>query len=153
VRVVLFFVSVWAISTWPLITMLVLWGAVLWIVPWTGRLHRELTRLRARDRTGQDGSELLRVDLEQARREIKRLIRELEAALAKQPQASSSEHSIYRRVGLDPGCPKWVAEAVRKAYRTRLHPDAHPPHRKRQAEQRFQETESVFHEIWASRGF
>ncbi len=60
---------------------------------------------------------------------------------------------LFRRVGLDEGVPEWVAVAARRAYRKRLHPDAHPEGRKAEAELRFKEAEQVFDDIWKLRGF
>jgi hypothetical protein len=56
-------------------------------------------------------------------------------------------------VGLDEGAPEWVAVAVRKAYRKRLHPDLHPAGRKIEAERQFKAAEQVFDKIWKLRGF
>jgi hypothetical protein len=56
-------------------------------------------------------------------------------------------------VGLDEAAPEWVVFAVRRAYRKRLHPDAHPEGRKMEAERRFKEAEEVFDDIWKLRGF
>ena len=62
-------------------------------------------------------------------------------------------HSLYCRVGLDPECPKWLAETARREYRKRLHPDGRPSEQKAEAESRFKEAEAVFAEIWEERGF
>ena len=61
--------------------------------------------------------------------------------------------SVFRRVGLDPDCPQFVAEQVRKAYMVRLHPDRQPVGLKAESEWRFKEAEQVFSEIWRLRGF
>jgi hypothetical protein len=63
------------------------------------------------------------------------------------------DHAIFRRVGLDQNCPRWVAETVRREYRRRLHPDTKPLGQKAEAERRFKEVEVVFDEIWRLRGF
>lgn len=60
---------------------------------------------------------------------------------------------LYRRVGLDARCPEWVAVAVRRAYRAKLHPDRFPPKLKKQAEERFKRAEQAFDQIWRRRGF
>jgi hypothetical protein len=60
---------------------------------------------------------------------------------------------LYRRVGLDQDCPRWVAEVVRHEYRRQLHPDGKPAGQKVEAERRFKEMEAVFGEIWKLRGF
>ena len=102
--------------------------------------------------------ERLETDLKEARREANalRAVREcLERDLknAKAAQANNRPNPIFRRVGLDEGAPEWLAAAVRKAYRKRLHPDAHPEGWKMEAERRFKAAEQVFDEIWRVRGF
>lgn len=54
---------------------------------------------------------------------------------------------LYGLVGLNPTAPEWLILAARRAYRTQLHPDRHPAHRKREAERRFVLAEQVFDEI------
>ncbi len=72
---------------------------------------------------------------------------------ARAAQTDNRLNLLFRRVGLDEGAPEWVAVAVRRAYRKRLHPDAHPEGRKMEAERRFKEAERVFDDIWKLRGF
>jgi hypothetical protein len=105
-----------------------------------------------------DRIEKLETDLEAARREAsvlrsnnERLERDLQSAKA--AQTNNRPNPLFRRVGLDEAVPEWVAVAVRRAYRKRLHPDAHPEGRKMEAERRFKEAEQVFDEIWKLRGF
>ncbi len=102
--------------------------------------------------------EQLETDLKEARREAndlraakERLERELQNAKA--AQTNSRPNLLFRRVGLDEAAPEWVVVAVRRAYRKRLHPDAHPEGRKMEAERRFKEAEQVFDDIWKLRGF
>jgi hypothetical protein len=102
--------------------------------------------------------EELEHDLKEARREAsvlrlakERLERDLQRARA--TQAGNRSNPLFRRVGLDENAPEWVAVAVRKAYRKRLHPDVHPASRKADAERRFIEAETVFTEIWRVKGF
>jgi DnaJ-class molecular chaperone len=45
-----------------------------------------------------------------------------------------------------------VVAAVRRAYRAKLHPDAHPASRKAEAERRFKEAEGIFDQIAKLRG-
>jgi DnaJ-class molecular chaperone len=59
---------------------------------------------------------------------------------------------VYRRVGLHQDAPEWVVIAVRRAYRSRLHPDRHPARLKLDAERRFKEAEAVFDLIYSQRG-
>jgi hypothetical protein len=84
---------------------------------------------------------------------ITRLNHDLEVARSRSSAASGTGHPLFRRVGLDADCPRWVAETVRRAYRAKLHPDAHPPSRKAEAERRFKQAEQVFDEVWRRRGF
>jgi hypothetical protein len=102
--------------------------------------------------------EQLETDLREARQEanglraaIERLERDLQNAKAAQSQYRPNP--LFRRVGLDEAVPEWVAVAVRRAYRKRLHPDAHPEGRKTEAERRFKEAEQVFDDIWRVKGF
>jgi hypothetical protein len=102
--------------------------------------------------------EQLETDLNEARREAnalraakEHLERDLKNARA--AQTTNRSNPLFRRVGLDEGAPEWVAVAVRRAYRKRLHPDSHPDDRKTEAERRFKEAEQVFNDIWKLRGF
>ncbi len=72
---------------------------------------------------------------------------------AKAAEMRNRPNPLFRRVGLDESAPEWVVLAVRRAYRKRLHPDAHPEGRKTEAERRFKEAEQVFADIWKSKGF
>ena len=102
--------------------------------------------------------EQLETDLKEAQREVnairaakERLERDLQNVRA--AQTNNRPNPLFRRVGLDEGAPEWVAAAIRKAYRKRLHPDVHPPDRKVEAECRYKEAEQVFDEIWKVKGF
>ena len=55
--------------------------------------------------------------------------------------------ALSGRVGLSPAAPEWLVATARRAYRSQLHPDRHPAHRKREAERRFVRAEQVFDEI------
>ena len=105
-----------------------------------------------------DQIEQLETDLKEARREAnalraakERLERDLQSARA--AQTHNRPNPLFRRVGLDESAPEWLAVAARRAYRKRLHPDAHPEGRKPEAERRFKEAEQVFDEIWRVKGF
>jgi hypothetical protein len=102
--------------------------------------------------------EQLETDLKEARREAdtlraakKHLERDLQNAKA--AQTHNRTNPLFRRVGLDDGAPEWVVVAVRRAYRKRLHPDAHPDDRKPEAERHFKKAGEVFDDIWRLRGF
>lgn len=88
----------------------------------------------------------------EAEEEVETLRCEIERLRASRPVSESdSKADLFRRVGLSPSAPEWLVLAARRAYRSALHPDRHPPHRKQEAERRFQSAENIFDEIAASR--
>jgi hypothetical protein len=96
----------------------------------------------------------LRERLVLAQSEMRSLREELALARAGDRQAAPRQADpVYRSVGLDERCPEWVAVAVRRAYRSKLHPDRHPARVKSQAEERFKRAEQAFDMIWRRRGF
>ena len=102
--------------------------------------------------------EQLETDLNEARREADTLRAakerlEIDLKNARAAETCDRPNPLFRRVGLDESAPEWVAVAVRRAYRKRLHPDVHPEHRKKEAERRFKLCEEVFDKIWRLRGF
>jgi chromosome segregation ATPase len=180
-RIILFIVLTTALVRWPVPSFFAAFGLVIWLAPRVYRDHKELTHLRASEKTTQvrialaeerasladaqareaqdrGGASSARVaELEMALSKAKRQIADLkrDVAQAKATPASADERGdpLFRRVGLDQDCPKWVAVTVRREYRKRLHSDGKPPHQKMEAERRFKEAESVFDRIWAERGF
>jgi hypothetical protein len=152
-RVIVLVVSFAAMFYWPVGFVLTLWALAIWLVPRTYRDHQRLAGLRAGDQDTKARVAALEADLAQAHQQIAHLQRELQDAKCAARPTSRGGHPVFRRIGLDENCPRWVAEAVRKAYRKRLHPDTQPPHRRVEAERRFKEAEAVFDQIWASRGF
>jgi hypothetical protein len=72
--------------------------------------------------------------------------------IAAQSRASTQSSRLYRKVGLNEGCPDFVLLAARKAYRVALHSDRQPPHRRAEAEKRFKEAESIFEQLLTARG-
>lgn len=151
------------VRRWPL-SLLLLWPLASWFVP---RLYRELLGSRALHQEAAvrvaAAETSLRQQIEQRSylerelQKVTRTLREAEAELREErqkPQAKSrAPKSVFRRVGLDADCPRWVAEAVRREYRKRLHPDLQPAARKPAAEKRFKDAEAVFDEVWRLRGF
>lgn len=87
----------------------------------------------------------------QARMTIMSLRREQAQAAQAEAQDDSPTAPLHHAVGLHPRSPDWLVVAARRAYRSRLHPDRHPQHR-RQAEQRFVQAEQAFEQIYALRG-
>ena len=108
-------------------------------------LATELVRLRAEKDAAEKNLAELRGVLMQARDIIRRQEQKLAEASAR------VGHAVYRRVGLDEGCPDFVLRAVRTAYRKQLHPDTRPAHEKAEAERRFKDAEAVFETIYALR--
>jgi hypothetical protein len=103
-------------------------------------------------------AEFLQLELAGANAKIAGLERELEAARRTAQRGASERtephgHPTFRRVGLDQDCPRWLAEAARREYRKRLHPDTKPVSQKAEAERRFKQAEQTFAEIWHLRGF
>lgn len=83
-------------------------------------------------------------EMETLRGEIERL----RSAAASEPDPRAA---LYHKVGLVPGAPGWLVTAARKAYRSALHPDRHPAHRKQEADRRFKLAEATFEAIEALR--
>jgi hypothetical protein len=107
----------------------------------------EIDRLR-------DERDSLRERLVLMQSEMRSLREELASMQARDGFTTSRQADpVYRSVGLDERCPEWVAMAVRRAYRAKLHPDRHPTRVKPQAEERFKKAEQAFSEIWRRRGF
>jgi len=140
---------------WPLLWIAIMWTTVVWLVPRMYRDRTEVVRLRAADQVLRDRAEQLEAALGHAREKIDGLRQELEIHAANRVSQGTDNqgHPAFRKVGLDKGCPRWVAEVVRREYRKRLHPDGQPAGRKAEAERRFKEAEGVFAEIWKLRGF
>lgn len=84
----------------------------------------------------------------EAEEEVETLRCEIERLRASRPVSEPDPKAVlYGLVGLNPTAPEWLILAARRAYRTQLHPDRHPAHRKREAERRFVLAEQVFDEI------
>lgn len=84
----------------------------------------------------------------EAEAEVKTLRGEVERLRTSRPVSEPDPKAVlYGLVGLNPTAPEWLILAARRAYRTQLHPDRHPAHRKREAERRFVRAEQVFDEI------
>jgi hypothetical protein len=105
----------------------------------------ELARLRAEKTAAHKRIDELERILRQAGDTIRVLKRDLSVAAAR------PGNPIFRRVGLDEGCPDFIVKAARTAYRKALHPDARPAPEKAEAESRFKEAESLFDAIYALR--
>ncbi|MBM6584335.1 hypothetical protein ILT44_29505 [Microvirga sp. BT689] len=114
-------------------------------------LERKLIQARASLDASEAKAQGSQRRLAEATAYISRLEKEL--LTAKAASTSSAGHLLFRRVGLDRDCPKWVAECVRREYRKRLHPDTKAPPYKSEAERRFKEAEQVFEQVWLIREF
>jgi hypothetical protein len=158
-RVIIIAGTLYLFANFPMVLLLTLWIAVVWLVPRVFRDHPKLTQPEPEpDPVAEAVAEFLQVQLNEAEEKIVQLESELEAS-KRFAEADASErgearsHPVFRRVGLDKDCPRWIVELVRREYRKRLHPDAKPPHQKGEATRRFQEMERTFGEIWEMRGF
>ena len=114
----IFFGSAALLFLVPFPSFLALWACVVWLAPRAYRDRADLLRLE----------ELLR-----------KLIWRVERALeqAETMVAAETSSAVFRRVGLADNVPLHVAEAARRSYRSKLHPDGHPEHRKAEASRRF----------------
>jgi hypothetical protein len=108
-------------------------------------IAKELARLRIE----KEAIEKKVADLQSVLLQARDTIRWQERKLAS--MSPKGGNTLYRRVGLDEGCPDFVLKAVRTAYRKQLHPDARPAHEKEEAERRFKEAETVFTNLFALR--
>ena len=124
---------------------LVLWVLVIWLVPLGYRDRAEALHLRFEN-------EHLREIAQTSAAVIATLEHDLELARTRSSAVRGSGHPVYRRVGLHENAPAWVVAAVRRAYRAKLHPDAHPTSRKAEAERRFKVAEGIFDQIAKLRG-
>ncbi len=88
----------------------------------------------------------------EAETQVEALRVEVERLRASRPVSEPDPMTaLYHKVGLIPGAPDWLVLAARRAYRSKLHPDRHPKHHKREADLRFKLAETTFDEIAASR--
>ncbi|MBM6583993.1 hypothetical protein ILT44_27720 [Microvirga sp. BT689] len=71
----------------------------------------------------------------------------LRSYLANLQRPETPAQRLYAKVGLHEGCPEFVLQAARTAYRKALHPDGQPERHRVEAERRFVEAEGVFEEI------
>jgi hypothetical protein len=94
----------------------------------------------------------LKGELARARSRVAELGAQVATMRANAAQGGGSGNRLYKRVGLHENAPAWVVAAVRRAYRAKLHPDAHPASRKAEAERRFKEAEAIFDQIAKLRG-
>jgi hypothetical protein len=108
-------------------------------------MAKELAQLRIEKEAAEKRVADLQSVLLQARDTIRWQEQKLSAASLK------SGNTLFRRVGLDEGCPDFVLKAVRTAYRRQLHPDTRPAHEKEEAERRFKEAEIVFNSLFQLR--
>jgi hypothetical protein len=153
VRLGLFAGSAVVLAHWPIAFFVASWALAIWLVPRAYRDRQEIVRLRGSDPVENPLVAELRSELQVAHAHIEFLQERLEEASQAPSSLSTRGHPLYRRVGLDQDCPKWVAEVVRREFRRRLNPDTKPPHQKAEADRRFKQAEEVFGEIWRVRGF
>jgi hypothetical protein len=171
-------VGIWMVSSpWTTLILVVIALALLAIHVWgvhQGSLratpaHWPDTRVEPRFDDGswyeyQSEQTRLMRRVEELERDLIEALREVEALRCRNDQLlgdlrsvkattkGGSTNPVYRRVGLHQDAPEWVVMAVRKAYRSRLHPDRHSTQLKPEAERRFKEAEEVFDQIYNQRG-
>lgn len=114
-------------------------------------LDAETKALRAERRHLLVRVQELEGDLTEAEERIDALERDLRREQQRRWASRSEAERLYSRVGLHPRCPDFLLRAARRAYRAALHPDAHPPPQKIEAEKRFKRAENTFDEIEAIR--
>lgn len=133
------------------IALIVIAIVVMWVLsasierrtisPWPNSRtidHNYVTALEAMVAEAETQAEALRAEVEQLRA----------ACPVSEPDPKVA---LFRRVGLNPAAPEWLVLAARRAYRTQLHPDRHPPWAKEEAERRFKRAEATFDAITACR--
>jgi hypothetical protein len=158
-RIIIVVGSVVAFPAYPLPFVAALWLLVVWLAPRAIQARPEVKQPEPHpDPITEAHAEYLQIQLAEAYQQIARLEEELETAQQAAQTHMSREtetrgHPVFRRVGLDQDCPKWLAEIVRREFRRRLHPDGKGPTQKAEAERRFKQAEEVFSEIWHLRGF
>lgn len=129
------------------IAVVTLWLAALASMAMTKTLARMLNeqhsvRQQLEAERGRQASQIV-----QQATEIVELKADLERARVVSSSAQETEaHRIYRRVGLHPQAPEFLVAAARRAFRSALHPDRHPRHRKA-AHDRFLKAEAAFKRI------
>lgn len=119
---------------------------IAWALPAYVALREELEDREKAHRLAERQARAIGVELRTAQLQIGHLESELADART-MPRASQGEDPTYRRVGLHPLCPTFVLAAARRAYRSVLHPDRHPEHRKAEAHDRYVAVEATFAEI------
>lgn len=77
----------------------------------------------------------------------------LRSRIASLHRPNTPAHRLYAKVGLHEGCPDFVLQAARTAYRKALHPDRQSERHRADAQRRFIEAERVFEEIQRLREF
>lgn len=132
------------------IVLIVIAIAVLWLI--SASIERQGASNSSRGKTiDHNYVAALESMVVEAEAEVETLRVEVERLRTSRPVSEpDAMTALYYKVGLVPGAPGWLITAARKAYRSALHPDRHPAHRKQEAQRRFQQAESVFNEIAAS---
>ena len=124
--------------------------ALLWLIS-VSIEHRAVSPWRGGNTIDHNYVAALETMVAEAEAEVETLRREIDrlrSAAGAEPDPITAH---YHKVGLIPAAPDWLVLAARRAYRTALHPDRHPAHRKKEVERRFQLAESLFDEIVALR--
>ncbi|MER2268525.1 hypothetical protein [Methylobacterium oxalidis] len=136
----------------PLAYLLFIIALLVWLVPVQLASRMNWAAGRTNERDAADADEALACELKAARKRITCLEGELAEARRRLAARPEADDPLYRRVGLNEGCPDFVVVSARRAFRAALHPDRHPEARKPAAQARFVAAEEAFTAIYKRRG-
>ncbi|WP_146074010.1 hypothetical protein [Methylobacterium sp. 190mf] len=127
------------------------WAGLIRYAPRAIRIAREHDELREVCHAAKAAAAEAGTGLDEACQRIAELERELAKARAAVRPAQVPDPT-YHRVGLHSDSPDFLIEAARRAFRSQLHPDRHPPRHRQQAHERFVRAEATFDTIYRERG-
>lgn len=127
------------------------WAGLIRYAPRALGIVRENDELREGYQAAQAAAAEAGTGLDKACQRIAELERELAKAQAA-IRPTQTPDPTYHRVGLHPDSPNFLIEVARRAFRSQLHPDRHPPRHRQQAHERFVKAEATFDTIYKNRG-
>jgi len=127
------------------------WAGLIRYAPRALGIVRERDELRIACQVAKAAAAEAGTGLDEACQRIAELERELAKAQAAVRPAQVPDPT-YHRVGLHPDSPTFLIEAARRAFRSQLHPDRHPPKHRQHAHERFVRAEATFDTIYRDRG-
>lgn len=128
----------------PSVQRWLVFGLILGLVPGAIDLRSRLAKAEAQLREAATFERGACAALQIAMARVEEL--EAELTVARRRPAGTSD-PLYRSVGLDADAPDYIVQAARRAHRVALHPDMHPPERRRAAQERFVAADAAFDEI------